>query len=75
MSTITPSAEAIEASEARADAAGDTGLIEVTEHGDLVEPGSFVEPGTEVHTGWVEDGTWFTNVDPVGTPQVRVARR
>ena len=69
MSTITPSTEAIEASEARADAAGDTGLIEVTEHGDLVEP------GTEVHTGWVEDGTWFTNVDPVGTPQVRVARR
>ena len=39
MSTITPSTEAIEASEARADAAGDTGLIEVTEHGDLVEPG------------------------------------
>ena len=29
MSTITPSTEAIEASEARADAAGDTGLIEV----------------------------------------------
>jgi hypothetical protein len=69
MSTITPSIEAIEASEA----AGLTGLIEVTERGDLVEPGSFVEPGTEVHTGWVEDGTWCTNVDPVGTPQVRVA--
>ena len=61
-----------EITEASNDAAG--GLVEVTEHGELVAPGAFDRPGTIVFTGWVDEGgewNFDTNVD--GTDRFRVA--
>lgn len=67
---------AVEATDEITEASNDAtdGLVEVTEHGELVAPGAFVNPGTIVFTGWVcEGGEWNfdTNVD--GTDRFRVA--